>query len=117
MQLQAGASFDYSLPERQNSFLYPFEGDAEVEACKVANRTLVTLTGSEAAFLAGAEGARFLLVSGEPVNEPVAQYGPFVLNTREEIDEAMRDYQNASFVRDKSWINRKSVTGKEQTGA
>ena len=117
VQLKAGSSFDYSLPEGHNSFLYLFEGDGEVAACKVANRMLVTLAGSELAFRAGAAGARFLLVSGKPLNEPVVQYGPFVMSTRDEIDEAMRDYRNNTFVRDKSCINRRSVTGKEQTGA
>ena len=62
-------------------------------------------------FLAGAEGARYLLVSGKPLNEPVVQYGPFVMSRREEIDEAMRDYQDDTFVRDKAWINRKAVAG------
>ena len=117
VQLQAGSSIDYSLPEGQNSLLYLFEGDGEVQACKVANRMLVTLAGRELAFGAGAAGARFLLVSGKPLNEPVVQYGPFVMSTRDEIDEAMRDYRNNTFVRDKSCINRRSVTGKEQTGA
>lgn len=62
-------------------------------------------------FLAGAEGARFLLVSGKPLNEPEVQYGPVVMTTCKEIDEAMRDYQDNTFVRDKAWINRKAVTG------
>jgi redox-sensitive bicupin YhaK (pirin superfamily) len=42
---------------------------------------------------AGAQGARFLLLAGRPLNEPVVQYGPFVMNTREEIEQAIRDYQ------------------------
>jgi len=42
---------------------------------------------------AGSDGARFLLLAGRPIGEPVVQYGPFVMNTREEIDQAIRDYQ------------------------
>lgn len=62
-------------------------------------------------FVAGAEGRHFLLVSGKPLNEPVVQYGPFAMNAREEIDEAMHDYQDNTFVRDKARINRKAETG------
>ncbi len=43
-------------------------------------------------------GARFLLVSGKPLGEPIARYGPFVMNTREEIRQALRDLQNGTFV-------------------
>ena len=43
---------------------------------------------------AGSGGARFLVLGGRPLNEPVVQYGPFVMNTREEIEQAIRDYQN-----------------------
>jgi redox-sensitive bicupin YhaK (pirin superfamily) len=42
------------------------------------------------------EGARFLLLAGRPLNEPVVQYGPFVMNSREEIEQAIRDYQNGT---------------------
>ena len=47
------------------------------------------------------------MISGKPINESVVQYGPFVMNTREEIDQAMRDFQSNNFVRDRAWINRK----------
>jgi redox-sensitive bicupin YhaK (pirin superfamily) len=43
--------------------------------------------------MAGAEGARMILLAGRPLREPVVQYGPFVMNTREEIEQAIRDYQ------------------------
>jgi len=44
---------------------------------------------------AGTEGARFLLLAAKPLREPVVQYGPFVMNTREEIEQALADYRNA----------------------
>ena len=47
----------------------------------------------------GTHAARFLLVSGQPLHEPVARYGPFVMNTREEIEEALRDLRNGTFVK------------------
>jgi redox-sensitive bicupin YhaK (pirin superfamily) len=57
-------------------------------------------------FTAGEQGARFVIISGRPINESIVQYGPFVMNSREEIDQAMRDYQSNNFVRDRAWINR-----------
>jgi redox-sensitive bicupin YhaK (pirin superfamily) len=48
---------------------------------------------------AGAEGARLLLVSGMPLGEPIARYGPFVMNTAEEIQQALADLRNGTFVR------------------
>ena len=55
---------------------------------------------------AGAEGARFILVAGRPIGEPVVQYGPFVMNTREEIEQAFADYRDGRLVR-----TRAAMTG------
>jgi len=65
------------------------------------NRTLVRFgTGDEVTVQAGPEGIRFLLVSGKPIKEPVAWHGPIVMNTREELIEAVRDLQNGTFIRE-----------------
>jgi len=107
VRVKPGGRFQYALPERHNSFLYVFEGGGEVNRQTVAVQQLVTLGGNASpVFVAGEQGARFLLVSGKPINESIVQYGPFVMNTREEIDEAIRDYQSNSFVRDRAWMNR-----------
>ncbi len=64
------------------------------------NRTLVVFdTGDEVTVQAGDEGIRFLLVSGKPIEEPVAWHGPIVMNTREEIMQAMRELQNGTFIK------------------
>ena len=115
VEVKPGANFDCQSPDGHNTFLYLFEGDGSVDGRQVQNRMLVTLPANSMTFSAGQQGARFLLISGRPLNEPVVQYGPFVMNTREEIDEAMRDFQSNNFVRDKAWINRKSVKGKTDT--
>ena len=47
----------------------------------------------------GEDPVRFLLVSGKPLNEPIARYGPFVMNTREEIEQALEDLRNGTFVK------------------
>ena len=59
-------------------------------ACPTATRSRST---------AGPEGGRFLLLAGTPMREPIVQYGPFVMNTREEIEQAIRDYQNGELTR------------------
>ncbi|MEL6947449.1 MAG: pirin family protein, partial [Pseudomonadota bacterium] len=64
------------------------------------NRTLVRFgTGDEVQVQAGPEGVRFLLVSGKPIKEPVAWHGPIVMNTRDELIEAVRDLQNGTFIK------------------
>ncbi len=70
-----------------------------------ASRTLAThhagvlSDGDGVDVTAGADGARFLLLAGRPLREPIVQYGPFVMNTREEIEQAIRDYQNGELTR------------------
>jgi redox-sensitive bicupin YhaK (pirin superfamily) len=64
------------------------------------DRTLVRFgTGDEITVEAGPEGIRFLLVSGAPLAEPVAWHGPIVMNTQEELRQAMRDLRNGTFIR------------------
>ena len=108
VQLGAGKHFQHRLPAEHNSFLYVFEGSGQFNRQTIPSSTLIVLGTEDNApdFIAGEQGARFLLVSGRPVNESVVQYGPFVMNTREEIDEAMRDYQSNNFVRDRAWVRR-----------
>jgi redox-sensitive bicupin YhaK (pirin superfamily) len=109
VQLKAEKRFQHELPKDENSFLFLFEGDGQFDGHHVPLNTFIQLSTKKAIsdFIAGEQGARFLLVSGKPINEPVVQYGPFVMNTKEEIDQAMRDYQSNNFVRDRAWINRK----------
>ncbi len=64
------------------------------------NRTVVRFgTGDEITVQAGPEGVRFLLVSGSPIEEPVAWHGPIVMNTKDEIRQAMQDLRNGTFIR------------------
>lgn len=65
------------------------------------NRTLVVFdTGDEVTVQAGERGIRFLLISGKPIQEPVAWHGPIVMNTQEELHQAIRELQNGSFIKD-----------------
>ncbi|MDH3594287.1 MAG: pirin family protein [Rhodospirillales bacterium] len=98
--LPAGASFEQAVPEAHNAFVYPFEGAVEIGAAGTgegqvveAGHLAVLGPGGLVAVRAGETPGRFILVAGRPIGEPVARYGPFVMNTREEIHQAVRDYQ------------------------
>jgi len=96
VHLEAGAVFEGTLPAGHNAFLYVYEGDALVGAEKkpLANRAAGLLTdGEKVRIEADSKGARVLLLAGKPLREPVVQYGPFVMNTRQEIEQAIADYQ------------------------
>jgi redox-sensitive bicupin YhaK (pirin superfamily) len=100
--LAPGATFEHALPPEHNAFVYVFEGDALVGAEKkrVARRNLAVLGEGDAITIAAeGEGARFLVLAGRPLNEPVARYGPFVMNTREELVRAFDDYRAGRLAR------------------
>jgi hypothetical protein len=104
VHLPAGAVFETTLPAGYNAFLYGYEGETLVGAERnaVANRSAGLLSDGDAVrFEAGAEGARVLLLAGKPIGEPVVQYGPFVMNTQEEIAQAIADFQSGALARDK----------------
>jgi len=96
--LPAGASLAVPLPEDDNAFAYVFEGAAKVGGEQVARGELAVLgNGERVELAAGPEGARLVLIAGRPLNEPVAKYGPFVMNTADEIRQAVYDYQSGKF--------------------
>jgi redox-sensitive bicupin YhaK (pirin superfamily) len=97
LRMPAGASLNIPLPAGHNAFLYPYEGELRVgEAREVLQARSAGLlsSGDSLRLEAGETGAQLLLLAGRPIGEPVVQYGPFVMNTREEIEQAVRDYQS-----------------------
>lgn len=81
------------------AFLYVFEGDATIVGQAVPRHHFAVLGPGEALEVnAGPAGARFILVMGRPIGEPIVQYGPFVMNSREEIDRAFADYREGALV-------------------
>jgi redox-sensitive bicupin YhaK (pirin superfamily) len=96
--LPTGAKFEVPLPAAHNAFAYLFEGAAQIAGEKVGRGELAVLgRGDRFEVEAGAEDARFVLIAGRPLHEPVAKYGPFVMNTADEIRQAVYDYQSGKF--------------------
>ena len=97
--LAAGGAARVPLPDGHNAFVYVFEGEASVgEGAERlgAGRVGVLSTGEDVA-LNSANGARLILVAGKPLREPVAKYGPFVMNTEAELRQAFADYRAGRF--------------------
>ncbi len=98
VRLDAGAAFETALPSEHNAFVYAYEGSVDVAARTLARGELAALTRGDAiALRAGANGGRFLLVAGRPLGEPVARYGPIVMNTQAQVRQAFEDLRRGTF--------------------
>jgi quercetin 2,3-dioxygenase len=103
VSLEPGATFEHVLPEEHAAFLYVFEGTLKAGASEVKTHELAVLGDGREIKLTGVtagadgQGARAILVAGRPLREPVAKYGPFVMNTNEELHQAFADYQTGKF--------------------
>ncbi|HSW14319.1 MAG TPA: pirin family protein [Solimonas sp.] len=94
VELPANAVFTQALPAAHNAFVYAYEGSLRIDDREVPRHAAGVLSaGDHFEAQAGPEGARFILLAGKPLREPVVQYGPFVMNTREEIEQALDDYR------------------------
>ena len=96
LRLPAGRETTITTPRGHNAFLYVYEGEAGVggDGRPLPFRSAGLLTpGDDVRVVAGPRGVKLLLLAGKPIGEPIVQYGPFVMNTREEIEEAINDYQ------------------------
>ena len=100
IELPGNAVFAHRVEAGHSVFVYPFEGNLRVGQQALATHSAGVLgPGERIEVAAGGDGARFLLLAGRPLREPVAQYGPFVMNTRAEIEQAIRDYQSGALTR------------------
>ena len=100
--LDAGASWQASLPEGHNAFAYVFEGAVAIgageDARDLQSHEIAILGGGELVDMRAIDGAaRLIVVAGRPLREPVARHGPFVMNTREQIMQAFVDFQEGRF--------------------
>lgn len=96
----AGTEFVHPVERGHTAFIYVIDGRGAVGGETVTDRTLVLFgDGDELAVSGGDEAVRFLLVTGKPLNEPIAWRGPIVMNTQEELEEAFREYREGTFVK------------------
>ena len=100
VQLNSGKSFSANIPETHSVYVYPFEGSVEIgDRVLKTHQGGVLGSGDSIEIKAGADGGRFLVLAAKPLKEPVVQYGPFVMNTRTEIEQAIRDYQSGELTK------------------
>ena len=104
VSLPANGTFECTPTAGHNTFAYVFEGELQLNQQTVANRTLA-LTENDTLHFTSARPARFILVSGKPLGEPIVQYGPFVMNTTDEIQQAMADYRDGTLVKTRASFN------------
>ena len=93
VHLVANESLNIATEPTHNGFVYVYHGDLEAAGEVLSKVHLALLSLASDLVLDGKDGARAIFVSGEPINEPVVQYGPFVMNSQEEINQALVDYQ------------------------
>lgn len=100
IELPEGATFEQPLPAGHNAFLYVFRGEAVVEGKGVPQARMAILDnaqGADGVRIKAATATRLLLIAGRPLNEPIAQYGPFVMNTQAEVFQAVEDFRAGRF--------------------
>jgi len=100
LELPAGAAFSQPLPADNNAFVYVFRGALEIEGTEVPVQRMAILKNradADRVVLRAKEATRALVIAGKPLGEPIAQYGPFVMNHQAEIVKAIQDYQAGLF--------------------
>ena len=96
LHLPSGASFSQPLPAGHNAFVYVYRGQVKLGEVEVPVRNMAILANAadrDGVRIEALEEARVLLIAGRPLGEPIAQYGPFVMNTEQEIYQAVADYR------------------------
>jgi quercetin 2,3-dioxygenase len=95
LHLDAGATFEQPLPATHNAFVYIYRGSLAIGEQPVPTQRMAILgnTGDGVRLTAGNDGARAILIAGQPLKEPIVQYGPFVMNTQQEIFKAVEDFR------------------------
>ena len=100
LEIPAGAVLSQPLPPSHNAFVYVYRGEVQVAGTSVPAQRMAILANDENAegvVLKAVSASRALLIAGRPLREPIAQYGPFVMNTNDEIFQAVTDYQSGNF--------------------
>ena len=102
VELEKNKEFNFELQLTHNSFIYLIKGEIKIgdkNHDKVNDSTLILLTKDDKLKVKGITKSKFLLISGKPIGEPIARGGPFVMNTKQEILQAVEDYNKGNFVK------------------
>jgi redox-sensitive bicupin YhaK (pirin superfamily) len=105
LHVAGGQVLELPIPASHNAFLYVYEGELKIGPQAQAPRTaaagrmaiLSNLPEAAGVTVQATQDSRFLLISGQPLNEPIAQWGPFVMNTREQVEQAIDDFRGGRF--------------------
>jgi redox-sensitive bicupin YhaK (pirin superfamily) len=105
LHLEPGATFEQALPAGHNAFVYVYRGELDIDGdaapTRVPRERMAVLANAPdrdgVRVKAGADGARALIIAGKPLNEPIAQYGPFVMNRQAEVFQAVEDFRAGKF--------------------
>ena len=102
IELKKDKDFKFKLPSTHNSFIYLIDGEIKIGEqthIKIKDSTLILLTKGEKLQVSALSNVKFLLISGKPIGEQIARGGPFVMNTKAEVLQAVQDYHNGTFVK------------------
>ncbi|MDD4881292.1 MAG: pirin family protein [Gallionellaceae bacterium] len=99
VHMPANSRFTQPIPAGHNAFTYTYRGGVSIAGTMVPDRHMAILDndGADAVVIDAKEASRLLIVAGKPLAEPIAQYGPFIMNTAEEIQRTLRDYRDGLF--------------------
>jgi quercetin 2,3-dioxygenase len=101
LHFDAGASFSQALPPSFNAFVVVYEGQLQIGGVQVSQQRMAILknvSDSDGIVLHAEQPARALLIAGQPLREPIVQYGPFVMNSQAEIFQAINDFNDGRLV-------------------
>ena len=96
LEMPAGTGFAQAIPASHNAFVYVYRGELQIGDTQVPVKRMAIFrndAGSDGVAIKASAASRALLIAGKPLGEPIAQYGPFVMNTNDEIRQAVQDYQ------------------------
>ena len=102
IELNEDKEINFNIPLTHNTFIYLIDGEIKIgnnAHDKVKNSKLILLTKGEHLKVSALSKAKFLLISGKPIGEQIARGGPFVMNTKQEILQAIEDYHSGTFVK------------------
>jgi len=97
VHMHQGSRFEQTLPADHNAFVYVYRGEVRIGSQVVPEQRMAILANTlqaDGVVIESSAAAQFILVSGKPLNEPIAQYGPFVMNSQQEIYQALADFRD-----------------------